>query len=1113
MMMTTPKSPHYWRRCTLALAALCLSASASAREGYYRWPALHGENLVFASEGDLWRVARSGGAAMRLTTHPAEESQPVISPDGKTLAFIASYDSAPEVYLMPLAGGLPERVSFDASRVAIQGFSPQGDLLYTSDATVGPGWTRELRRYSVGKRSTESIALTHVSDAALASDNTLWFTRFGLQLTGDNAQAYRGGAMAQLWRMDLASSAEATRLLPKFQGNMRELMLSERAVFMISDADGMDNLWQLAPGADVPQPLTKHRDFGVRAASLSGEYIAYQLGADLHLLHWPSGQDTRLSITLSGDQDAQRKRLHSKSLSFLTSSAIAPDGKYALLNIRGELLRVAAGQTRLAQLPRAADSRYRSAVFSKDGRRIFAISDRAKGSAIVSLAADGSGDETLLLATERYVWQLQLSPDGRSLAFDDKRAQLSILDIANRSERVIDSSTFGADQPYESFRFSPDGRFLLAVRPNSALGREQLMLIDLSANAKAAPLALSSDRYVSYSADFSPDGRWLYFLSDRSWQGFPGSPWGDRNTGVLFDRRGKIYALALQDDAKPFAFTAPDELSAQQPNAQEPNAQENSSDSAARNESGANRKPTLPAIDTEGLAQRLYELPIGANNFLRLSVSDKHLFVLTYPAQLDGAQQLHSIAIDHRNPSLKSLADNVADYQLSSDRKRLLIQKSGRPDAPGDVLLVDAKDSLPEPLEPHTVAIAAWRLAIDPAREWQQMFDDAWRMQKQFLFDANMRGVDWDAVRKRVQPLLVRVGDRTELDDLFAQMIAPLGMLHSQVRFGDLRLDSENSVDSFLGAQFVQDDAEPGLGIATIWQGDSEQPSERGPLLAPNVRVRAGDRLLAVNGRSTNTLAELSAALQNQVRQQTLLTLKRAERTQRVMVMPVDAEREATLRYTHWVSQQRRAVEQASKGKIAYLHLRAMGPGDLAQFVRDFYAAIDRNALIIDVRSNRGGNIDSFIVEKLLRRSWAFWQPVNRQPYWNMQQSFRGHLVLLADQFTYSDGETLTAAVKALKLGTVIGRRTAGAGVWLSGRNALVDGGTVRAAEFGAFTPAGQLMIEGQGVEPDIVVENPPHASATGADAQRERAVQFLLDKLQREPIAPAQAQAIPPLR
>jgi tricorn protease len=369
-------------------------------------------------------------------------------------------------------------------------------------------------------------------------------------------------------------------------------------------------------------------------------------------------------------------------------------------------------------------------------------------------------------------------------------------------------------------------------------------------------------------------------------------------------------------------------------------------------------------------------------------------------------------------------------------------------------------------------------------------------MHRDRFYDRELKHVDWQGVRAKYAPLVDRLGDRADLDDLLGQMIGELGTLHSQVQGADLRKASDTATTAFLGATFEREPI--GFRISRIYRTEPELPGERGPLAAPGVDVREGDLVLAVNGHAATQVDDLSELLQNRAGQQVLISLRRGEKTVRAVVTPVNAERNAELRYSDWEDSRRRQVDALGAGRIGYLHLRAMGPHDIATFAREFYANTEREGLIIDVRRNDGGNIDSWVIEKLLRRAWAFWVPRNGPvPHFNMQHTFRGRLAVLIDERTYSDGETFAAGIQALKLAPLVGRRTAGAGVWLSDENILIDRGIARVAEEAQFDAAtGVQLVENRGVAPDIDVENLPHASFMGSDLQLETAVRTVLDML-----------------
>jgi len=1078
------------------LLALC-ALPAFATEGWYRDPAVHGDSVVFTAEGDLWRVGINGGLAQRLTTHPAEESQAAISLDGRTLAFVANYEGSPEVYAMPLAGGAPARLSFEGARVWVQGFDPQGRVIYASEAVVGPSSMRVLRRVDPSSGATDTLPLADAREAAFDTGNDeLLFTRFGLALTNDNARDYRGGAEAQLWRWTLDSNSEAERVIPPGVANPQRPLFHPAGLIVLGERDGRYNLWRLSGGAE-PTQLTAHADFDVRRPSLHGDRVVYQHGADLRLFDLATGTDSRLAIRLGSDLAQARERFVAEPLKYLQSSSLSADGARAVLSLRGRVLLVGSEALRRIEIQAPGGARLREAVLSTDGRQVYAITDLNGRSEIWRYPADGSpGAEPLTRDGDSHRFRLYPSPDGARLAHTDKQGRLFLLNLKTGANREIDRSEFARDDAYAEVLWSADSQLLALIRVDSARLINQLVLLEPTSGRRQT---LSSDRYPVISASFSRDRAFLYFLAARSYQSSVGGPWGDRNTGAFFDRRTRLYALALDPDAR-FPFAPATELDPAAP----------AKPAADKDDKSA--PPKTATLQWEGVADRLYEAPLAAGNYSDLNADAERLYFLERDSAPASQAQLRTLTLGNAPPKPEVFATGLAGYALSADAKKVLLLKN-KPDngGVGELLIIDAGAKAPEDVSRATLKLAGYALPIDPRGEWAQMFDEAWRMHREFSFDPAMRGLDWDAIRSQYAKLLPRVQDRLELDDLLGQMSAEVGLLHSQVGRGDYRAAADAPVPAALGARFVETDG--GLRIEQIYRTDPELPSERSPLAQPGVDAREGDLLLAINGRPLTRLGELAQALANQAGQQVLLSLKRgAAAPHRNIVTPVKLDREAALRYADWVESRRARVDSASQGQIGYLHLRAMGAGDMANFVREFYAQFDREGLIIDVRRNRGGNIDSWIIEKLLRRAWAFWQPPRGTPYTNMQQTFRGHLVVLTDALTYSDGETFAAGIKALNLGPLIGTRTAGAGIWLSDRNRLADGGVARIAEFGQFeVGSGRWLVEGSGVAPDIEVDNLPYATFSGGDAQLDTALAHLQQRLREAPLPGLKAEPIPP--
>ncbi|HEY1797426.1 MAG TPA: S41 family peptidase [Stellaceae bacterium] len=1131
--------------CLAALGLLALVAPAGATDGYYRYPALAGDTVVFSAEGDLWKAPIAGGRASRVTTHPAEEWDAVAAPDGKRIAFAASYDGPVEVYVMPLAGGLPHRITFEGTRSIPVGWTPAGEVLTIAQNPTGPNLELIVVAIDPDTLQRRAIPLADVSDAAVSPDGkTLFFTRFGLAYSGEDVEAYRGGMSARLWRYDLGGSAEATAIGGDTAArvNDRRPMPWGDRLYFISDRDGHDNLWSMAPDGSDPRELTHETEFGIRGASLGGGRIVYQLGADIHVYDIAAGGDRKLDIDLTSDLDQERKHLVKKPLDYFEAAEFAPGGERIAVTARGRIALMGVGPLRRVDIATPPADRAGTAVVSPDGKWVYTIVTPA-GSATGSdtaapqiwrFPADGSGDGKPLTSGDAgYRWGLWLSPDGKSLANAAIDGKLYLLDLDKGENQPIDTAP-GAN--LDGVVWSPDSRYLAIVRPDSPVDRDQIFLYEPGTRAKAR---LTSDRYMSGWPAFTPDGKWLYFLSDRHFESSNTSPWGDRNLGPYFDRRTRIYALALQEGLR-FPFRPKDELA---PPDKGKNADHPGDDKAADDKTADDKaakphadKDKPKPVDWTGLADRLYEVPVSPGNYRGLQTDGKLLYYLDEFGH-EGRGSLKTLKIDDRGDDPEDFLGNIRQFALSADRKKLFIRRWAAGGRVGDMYIVPAGAKAPERLgnapteigkeadkigrttgdfsklldqvDKFLVRASDWTIVVDPKAEWRQMFGDAWRLHRDFFYDRSMLGVDWLKLREKYRPLVDRIASRAELNDVLAQMMAELHTLHAQIRPGDVRVAEDGGKPAFLGAVLTPEAG--GARITHIYRSDPELPDQRGPLAITAVDAREGDLITAVNGQPVSGAHDIAELLVGRAGQQVLLTLKRRdgtapEREVKTVVKPVDGSRNWSLRYSDWEEGRRAKVAAASGGRIGYLHLRAMGSDDIADFAREFYAQYDRQALIIDVRRNNGGNIDSWVIEKLLRRAWAFWKPrYGDFREHNMQQAFRGHLAVLIDERTYSDGETFSAGIKALGIAPLIGARTAGAGVWLRENDtSLADRGIARTAEYPQFSIAtGEILVENKGVDPDIPVDNPPHATFEGEDAQLDTAIRVLLDKLKTEPVPP----------
>jgi tricorn protease len=1097
---------------TLSLGGMIASAYATPGDNaYVRFPSIRADSVVFTAEGDLWKVSSNGGAAQRLTTHLGAETHSAISQDGKWLAFSANYEGTQEAYVMPIAGGVPKRISFDNTAVAVLGWSAQGEVLVTSQHLLGPTSQTVISAINPQNLQRQVFPVTDANEATLDdAGKTLYFTRLGLHTRNDNAKLYRGGGLAQLWKYELGGKAEAVKLFTNDKSNNRRPMLWKNRLFFLSDRDGAYNLYSSNLAGEDVRVLTKHREWEVRNPQIGDGKIVYQLGANLHLFDLTTQNDQLLNVDLVSDFDQSRQRYIKNPLEFLSNVQVAGKEEKLVFTARGQMTIAGTASQRRVDIQLPDGARAREAVFSHDERYVYAFVDSTGENEIWRFPANGNGKgEQLSKDGETHRLTMAPSPDGRYLAHTDKRGRLFLLDFNTKANLIIDDAAKNGFGTHDEIVWSPDSKTLALVRSNNSQGRNQIGLYDLDSKQTHF---VTTDRYESESPSFSSDGKWLYFLSNRNFQPGVGAPWGDRNMGTNFDKRTGIFALALQTGNR-FPFKPDDELSktiekTAEKTSEKPETTDASKEIKKTEVATAKKAPT--AITYQGLAERLYEVPVPTGNYRRLIVDDKRLYFLERDATDRSRSNVKTLAISKTSPQAEIFAAGVRNFDLSLDKKRVLLHIGA---GNGDFYVVDAAAKAPGDLGKSKVKVDDWSFSSNPRQEWKQMYLDAWRMHRDFLYDTNMRGVDWVKVREKYAPLVDRVSDRAELNDVLGLMVSEVSSLHSQVRPGDVRRASPDAQAAGLGAVFSK--TNEGYRVDHIYRAEPDLPSQRAPLDNPDIDIKIGDIITAINGNDVLKARDISDLLLNQADKQILLQYKRNNQaTKTAIVSPVNMQKQANLRYSDWEQSLATKVNRQSDGKIGYLHLRAMTPADVSSFARDFYANYDRDGLIIDVRRNNGGNIDSWIIEKLLRKAWAFWSSAGNQPYTNMQQTFRGHLVVLIDELTYSDGETFAAGVKTLNLGPLIGKRTAGAGVWLSDRNTLSDNGMVRAAENAQFdVKDGRWLVEGVGVAPDIEVDNLPNATFKGEDKQLDAALNYLQKKLKEQPIKPLQPQAIPALK
>jgi len=1050
--------------------------SFSQQKGYYRTPAIHGNTVIFTAEGDLWKYDLSSGFTARLTTAKGLEIYPCISPDGKQVAFTGQYEGVPEIYIMNINGGVPRRITYDnAGGTQAYSWTNDGRIVYRTMAFSATGST-QIAILDPKTLLRERVPLWQASYGCYDANKILYFTRFRNQ--GSKTKRYKGGFIEQIWKFD--GTHEADNLTANFDGTSTNPMLYNDRVYFLSDRDGTMNIWSMDKNGKDLKQQTFSKGWDIQTPTINGSRIVYQKGADICLFDISTNKETTLNITLASDFDQRKPNWIKSPVESISQSDLSPNGNYAVIISRGRIFVSPAKSDRWQEITRKSGIRFKEAHFI-DEKTLAAISDASGEYEIWKMNADGSGNATQITKnTKTIIDYFRVSPDGKYIAYVDMD---QVLRIAEANSGTVKYEYNKAFSGIRGLQWSPNSRYICFTQAIENLNA-QICLVDTRLMVMTP---VTTERLNSYNPSWQINGKWLYFVSERSLTTSVKSPWGSRQPEPYYTNTAKIYAMQL-DKNEAFPFLQTDSWlsdSIYNPSKQKINA----ADIKGNDKSS---KQTEWNIDWAVSKNKLYEVPVKSGNIIDMVAMDGYLYWLNEASEND--TKLYALKIgESKTYEPAEVATGVSYFAASADGKRLLIFYNNK-----KMAITNANGSKVD-AEKDKLQLSNWNFVIDPMEDWNQMFNDAWRMMRDYFYDPGLHKVNWEAIRDQYAPLVARLTDRYELDDLLGQMVGELSALHTFVTGGDKRVADNFIQTGMLGAQLTK--TTRGMRIDHIYKSDPDYPDFSSPLNKPELQISEGDVITAINYVSVKDEADLNELLANKVQLPVLLTLlDKNNKTYNQVVKPCSASEDFTLRYDEWELMNREKVDSMSNNEIGYIHLKAMTATDMDAFVKQYYPVFNRKGLIIDVRDNRGGNIDSWVLEKLMRKAWMYWQPRSGGAAWNMPYAFRGQMVIVCNQQTASDGEAITEGFRRLGLGKVIGMRTWGGEIWLRMDNRLVDNGIASAAELGVYGPEGKWLIEGHGVDPDVTIDNLPYETFKGKDAQLEYAVDYLKQQIKAHP-------------
>jgi tricorn protease len=1057
-------------------------------QGYYRHPTIANDALVFICEDDLWTVPRAGGVARRLTTGRGEIATPRLSPDGSALAFVAREEGHPEVYVMPANGGEARRLTFlGGEACVISGWTPDGaSILFASDA-VSP-FVKETTGFSIAPQggAPQALRLGQIRTMSVSPDGRLAIGRNN----EDPARwkRYRGGTAGDLW-IDAAGTGTFTRLV-SLAGNVVWPMWVGERVFFLSDHEGIGNLYSVLPDGGDLRRHTDETEYYVRFPSTDGISIVYGAGADLRILDPASGAVETVRIEApSGSTQTARRFL--EIADELNEFAPSPDGTSLALIARGTPVTMPLWEEAAISHGAGSRVRYRLVAWLPDGKRFVCVSD-AGGREQIEVH-DASGEQPPLTVTSEdigRITELAASPAGDIVALANHRHELLLVDLEERRVRTLDRSPASR---IRDLAFSPDGRWLAyaCATDSGWVGNPETSIVRIAKVKSGVVHDATPQMREDRSPAWDPEGKYLFFISSRDF-----NPVYDAlQFDLSFPLANRPYAIALRADV-PSPFVA-------KPAPLHKDHKDDAEEDDGKKKSGG--RPERIAIDFDGIHGRIIAFPIEEGNYGDLVAAKGRVLFTKFPVKGikpgesgwdDEAETGTLFAHDFEQQRNAVFQNEVGDIRLSDDRRTLAYSSHGR------LRVVDALGDLPEdgPDDPKSNAEAGRRtgwidlgrthVTIEPRAEWAQMYEEAWRMQREQFWDPTMSGVDWDLVRERYARLVPRIRTRGELSDLIWEMLGELGTSHAYEIGGDRRVPPAHR-RGFLGADLVFDRAAKGYRIVTLYRGDSWNREIDSPLGEAGSLIAEGDVILAINGRRLTRSFSPDAALVNAAGREVALTVSSANgEPRRVVVRTLRDER--MLRYRAWVEANRKLVHTRTEGQVGYVHIPDMGPWGFSEFHRGFLSEFNREGLIVDVRYNRGGHVSPLLLEKLARRRVGYDVSRYGPPMPYPPESPAGPLVALTNQFAGSDGDIFSHCFKLYGLGPLVGKRTWGGVIGINPYHSLVDGTITTQPEYSFWFADVGWKVENYGTDPDYDVDIAPHDERDGRDPQMEKALELI---------------------
>ncbi|MHC1778349.1 MAG: PDZ domain-containing protein [Lentimicrobium sp.] len=1044
-----------------------------------RFPDINKNLVAFAYAGDIWTVDATGGNARRLTSHEGIELFPKISPDGKWIAFSAEYSGSRQVYVMPSEGGSPKQLTYYNS---VGVMPPRGGW-----DNVVLDWTPDSKQVMFRSARTEfgerngkyflaglegglekPLQIVNGGFAVLSPDaKKVCFTPVDREFR--TWKRYKGGRASNLWIYDLVNNT--SEQITDFAGTDQCPTWFGDNIYFASDRDLRLNIYRYNTKSKQTEQLTFHKDFDVMWPSGENGQLVYENGGFIYKLNLATGVSEKITVNINFDNPnlvAYFKNVKEDINSF----NVSPSGKRALFDARGDIFSVPAENGMIENLTQTQGVREIFPAWSPDGKYISYYSD-ASGEYEIYLLENKKGAAAKKLTSNSASWKYEAewSPDSKYLLYSDRTLKLWLLDAATGVQKEV---TTAANNEIRAYGFSPDSKWITYQKE----GSNEQSAIWVYNIAEAKNYQITDNTFDDVSPVFSKDGNYIFFASNRDFN----LAFSSFEFNYLYNKATRIYAIVLKADGPKLLKDKNDTEEVKET----PKAEEPKKEAKGKTETPDVKKDegVKVSIDIEGISSRIIALPMEAGDYFGLAAVDGGLLYVT------GGKLMRYSLEDEKS---EEVMDKVGGYVVSADGKMMLYNAGGEYGitkvAPG--------------VKPGTgkLNLAQLEMKIDPRKEWDQIYTDGWRIFRDYFYVSNMHGVDWAGLKARYGAIVPFVSHRADLDYILSEIVSETNTGHAYVDWGDFK-KVKRVEGGLLGAELVADEAAGRYRIAKIYDNENWNGDRRSPLTEQGVNVKEGDYLISINNHDITTKDNPYLFLENLADRKVEISVNaKAEATgaKTFLITPIKSELE--IMYLDWVNERRALVDKLSGGRIGYIHVPNTAVDGNRELHRGLYAYHDKEALIIDDRYNGGGFIPDRMADLLDRKTLSYWHQNGLLPGRAPAMAHDGPKAMLINGYSSSGGDAFPYYFKKLGLGKLIGTRTWGGLVGISGNAGLVDGGYISVPRFGIFDENSQWIIEGIGVYPDIEVVDRPEQLVKGTDPCIEKAVEVLLKELEAKPV------------